>query len=413
PVPGYKIGIVFNVHRTGAAKMKYLLSLLCILVVMVSGEAGCLELKDKVTVFGYFEPQFAFQEIDGDYQQLASYKLRVDLEASLSEKVTFQANFDYLTYHGRTTYFIFDFLSDEVTETLPPGSRDIYLYTFEDETFLDNAFIKIAFESFDVTIGKQQISAGVGYAWNPTDLFNQKSILDPSYEQPGHNAVRIDVPLGTSCSFMLLYNPEKDYEESGKYAKIKCHLGHFDLSIMGGERLWTTTDYELFSSVQERRKIVGGDLSGELLGLGIWLEGAYNDLEVTGHYTEALLGFDYTFESGLYLLNEFYYNEQGKDDHEEFNFNDWMHYFSSETKTVTQDQWFFYVSYPATDLLTVGTSVITSLDDQSLVLVPTINYNLDDNCDLSIFGNFYAGQEGKTYSPLLGQGGLIRLRYYF
>ena len=375
-------------------------------------ETGVGQAEDA-DLYGYVEPQISVAEVNKETKQMTSLKLRLDLEAALSDRMTFQGNFNYITRHGDKTWHLVDFLSDDIKNSLFPGARDLFIYSLDDECFVDNAFLKITFDRFDLTIGRQQISPGAGYAWNPTDVFNSKNLLDPTYEQRGHDALRVDIPSGLNGTVMLLYSPEdKDYT-SGKFAGLKYNISHFEVMLMGGERTHRWKDYSTLKDVNETRKIIGGDIVGELLGMGVWLELAWNDMEISEGYFEGLFGFDYTFEGGLYLLNEFYRNERGKSDYREYTFTDWMSYFATETKSITRDQWFFYISYPATDLLTIGTSVITSLNDWSLVLVPTAEYNFLENLDVTVFGNFYFGDDGETYSPLLGQGGLVRLRYYF
>ena len=366
-----------------------------------------------VEVLGYFEPQLAGFSVNSEFLQLWSNKLRIDLQSSLSDRVSFKANYDYITYHGAATYYILDYLPDNIKTALPPGSRDIYTMTFSNRNFLDNAYLKMAFDDYDITVGKQQISPGTGYAWNPTDIFNIKNVLDPTYEQPGVNAVRMDIPFGKNNNLTLLYNPGHNIKDSGKFARLKWKMGHFDFSVIGGERSWSFTDYYTLIKNTELRRISGGDIVGEFAGIGVWAEAAYNSMEISKDYFEGIIGLDYTFENGWYFLSEYYRNGQGKKDYKAYNFNDWMRGFSSEIKALSLDQWFIYTAYPATDLLTVGGSIISSLNDGSMAVVPTVVYNFDDNMDITIFGNFYIGTEGKTYSSLMGNGGLLRARYYF
>lgn len=405
----------FMVTRGSAARRTHCLKTITAgIALILSGLADAADAQARqVDVFGYFEPQIIGFTLNGETPQLSSNKLRVDLDAAFSERVTFTANFDYITYHGATTFYLFDFLVDAVTAPLPPQARDQYTFEFRNRNFLDNAYLRLSFDRFDLTVGKQQISPGAGYAWNPTDVFNVKDILDPTYEKPGHNAVRLDVPFGEGKQLSVIYSPEQDFGQSGKIIQFKARAGHFDISFTGGERYWTLTDYETFAMVQDRRHIAGGDIVGELLGIGVWTEAAYNDMVNSEDYFEGLIGFDYTFDNGLYILNELYRNEQGESDYRRFDLSDWVRYFSSETKVVCRDQWYAYISYPATDLLTIGGSIITSLNDGSAVLVPAMMYNFDNNMDITFFGNLYAGKEGKTFSPKLGSGALLRARYYF
>ncbi len=369
--------------------------------------------QEGVELFGYFEPQLSAADLNGKVTQLASNKLRVDLATALSERASFAGNYIYVAYQGWTEYHLTDYLPDHLVSALPPGSLDPYVLEFTNRNDLDNACLRIAFEGFDLSLGKLQISPGSGYAWNPTDLFNAKDMLDPTYENPGHSAVQVDIPLATRGTAMLLYGPEENLEASSTFGRIKLHAGPLDVSLAGGQRLVQLTDFSTGAASTERRRLLGGDFAGELLGLGVWGEAAFNNMEVSDDYIEGLIGADYTFDSGCYLLNEFYVNEQGATDKRDYDVNRWMRFLTAERKTVTRAQWYLYGSVPATDLLSVGGSIITSLSDGSFVVVPTMAYNIATNLDLTLFGNIYAGEEGAAYSPKLGQGGLLRLRYYF
>ena len=91
-----------------------------------------------------------------------------------------------------------------------------YRFSFSDQTFLDNAYVMIRMKYADLIVGKQQISLGTGYVWNPTDIFNIKDILDPTYEQPGHNAIRLDIPIGTKYNLTGIYSPDDTWKNSTK-----------------------------------------------------------------------------------------------------------------------------------------------------------------------------------------------------
>ena len=388
-------------------------SILVVISILSALTEPALSQERQVKFFGYFEPQIAGFLINGKLQQIQTNKLRIDLEADVSDKIKFKANYDYITYHGQTEFDILDYLHSSIKESVPVSMQDLYILPFNDRNFLDNIFLKIALKKFDLTIGKQQISLGTGYAWNPTDIYNMKNILDPTYEQPGHNALRVDIPFSQKFSTVLLYSPGNSLRNSSKLIRFKGRFGHFDYSVVGAERSWTLTDFTTFIPSEQNRRLIGGDLAGELFGLGVWAEAAYNYMELDKDYFEGLFGMDYTFESELYVMSEYFRSELGKSDYKKYDINDWMRYFYSEIKAVCAEQLFTFISYPAADLLTVGGSVICCLNDGSFALVPQLIYNFEENIDITLFGNFYIGSEGKSFSSDLGSGGLLRFRYYF
>jgi hypothetical protein len=369
----------------------------------------------EVDIFGYFEPQFTVIYLDESYYQLQSNKLRVDLKSNFSENVEFGANFDWILYHGKRKWNFSDFLPQEITSSTT-FYRSRYRFTYEDRDFLDNAYLRLSFPLFDLMVGKQQISLGTGYAWNPTDIFNVKDLMDPTYEQPGHNALRIDLPLKQGFSILALYSPESDWEESGKLLRLKGRFRHFDFSVMGTETQWSVTDYTYpgynFVATRQRR-LLGVDFAGELLGLGVWAEAAHNFVKGNTDFWELVLGGDYTFDSELYLMLEFYHHSLAKSDYRQYDLNDWMHFFHQEQRSITRDQLYWFLQYPAADLLKIGGSALVSLSDGSVAFVPTVLYSLHENVEVTLIGNVNLGKEGKAYGSNQGHSLLLRSRVYF
>ncbi|UCF70756.1 MAG: hypothetical protein JSW49_00305 [candidate division WOR-3 bacterium] len=368
----------------------------------------------EVDVFGYFEPQYNAFYLDDTYHQFQSNKLRIDLKSTAIAHTEFGADVIFRLYHGKTSWNILDFLPETVTSTILPEMRPLYEFEYGDTLYLDNVYVRFALNRLAVTIGKQQISLGTGYFANPTDIFNTKDALDPTYEQPGHNALRVDLQASHRLSIMALYSPiESDFDDSGKLLRAKLGLGRFDISVMGSQTQYTLTDFYNFDQTQERRYILGGDIVGEILGMGVWAEGIYNFFEEGEDGYELLVGTDHTFDSGLYAMLEYQRNSTAKTDHEDYDLNDWMRFFVGETKTIASDQLYGLIQYPLTDMLVIGGSAILSIPDMSAAIVPIAQYSLFQNIELAFMGNIYVGDEGTSYSRSLGWGGLVRASVYF
>lgn len=376
--------------------------------------------QEKLDIFGYFESQVLTARINSEWLPLASNKLRLDLSADVSDRVTFAANFNAITYHGEKTWRISDILPRSVLGEIPESLLPFYRITFEDRNFLDNAFIGIHLGRIDLAIGKQQLSFGSGYAWNPTDLFNTKDLFDPAYEQPGHNAIRLDWQIGNRTVITGLISPENTWEESTELIQVKFGLSRFDLSVMGARTLQIRSDYTAFDpltfSVIENsnfRMVYGADLNGELLGIGIWTECAYHQMETWDDYFEWLAGMDFTFQSGTYCMAEFYINSEGRLNEADYTFNDWLRYLNAEQKALSRDQVYGLIQHPVTDLMNLGLSGIYSISDGSAALLPTLSWTPDQNLEIMAYINRLAGDRTDVFNFRLGNGGLIRARVYF
>jgi len=369
--------------------------------------------EDGLDIFGYFETQMMGANPSRDYYTVHSNKLRIDISSHLSERVSFAANFDYINYFGKTSWNVLEFLPERITLVISDSLGSFFELPFQDRNFLDNAYIKVSFPLFDLTVGKQQVSLGTGYVWNPTDVFNIKDVLDPTYEQPGHDAIRFDLPILDRMTLTGLVSPGDEWKNFDKMILLKSGIGHFDFTMVGIEKLWTFDDFIYFSQTVEKRKLIGGSFVGELLGMGVWGEFAKNYMEVSKDFYEAVLGFDYTFDFQLYIMVEFYRNTIGKASKDNYTLNGFMRYYLSQQKAVCRDQLYLMLNYPLTALLNVGAMSIVSITDKSIAIVPTFNYSLSDNLELMGYFNVNTGEEGTVFSKEQGTGFLIRLRYYF
>jgi hypothetical protein len=374
----------------------------------------------QVEISGYYEPEYIGVFVNDGSASTFSNKLRVDFQSDQYDNVQFAANFDFIKYTGMKTWNLLFFVPDSIANTVHSTLWDFFRFTYRDTILLDNAYARINLPRFDLTIGRQQISLGTGYVWNPTDLFNYKSIADPTYEQPGHDVIRVDVPLSLNYNLMALYGPEKDWDSSTKLVRLKGRLGHFDLSAIYIDIIEKTAFLRqgavfgyYYTSSDNRRRLFGGDIVGELLGLGVWGEFGYNRIDNENNFSEIDIGFDYTLDNGTYILSEYYHNERAKSDYKELELNDWLRYLTAGIKTITRDNLYLYVDYPLTDLIHINNSLVGSLNDYSFALIPGANYSFQENIELQLFINLSLGEDLKSYTSEQGQSGLLRMRIYF
>ncbi len=368
---------------------------------------------------GYYENQLTVQELR-DETFLQDYnKLRLDLSAEVSENVSFNGDYIYRTFHGETEFNAFDFLPDGVIEDYADemgasedSLRPEFAFEYEDENFLDNAYVTIYLQKATIRVGKQQLPWGSGYTWNPTDIFNQKNILDPTYEKPGVEAYKLEVPFGEEGMLTGILSSGDDWEASTKAAKVKQHFLGFDLSISFVEKQQEDFDYFSFTESVERRRLYGGDFSGEILGLGFWGEGAHNQMEDSDDYGQYLVGLDYTFQSEFYLMVEYYRNENGETDADAYDINDWMRLLDADGENLAQDYVFLGQRYPLTELLNWSNYVLFNINDGSGIVYPWFGYSFNDNTELNLVGLIPWGEKETEFGES-GVGGFFRIKIYF
>jgi hypothetical protein len=368
---------------------------------------------------GYYENQFFPQRLGGRWILQDYNKLRLDVSAEIAENVSFNGDCIYRVYHGSRGFNAFDLIPESVVsqyanmlQTSVDSLRPSFNFEYSDENFLDNAYVTIYSDHVNIRIGKQQLPWGSGYAWNPTDIFNAKNLMDPTYEKTGVNAFKLEIPFGDEGMITGILCVEENWRRSTKAVKAKQHLLGFDLSASYVEKEHEGFDYTVSLPIYERRKLLGGDFSGELFGLGIWAEGAYSKMEVSEDFGQYLFGADYTFENGLYLIGEYYRNEMGKTGDSEYTFGDWMRLLGSYGENLGQNYVYLGELYPIAELWNWSNYVIVNLNDKSGVFFPWFVYSLNDDTELAFVGYIPFGKEETEFGGF-GAGGLARIRVYF
>ncbi|UCH63034.1 MAG: hypothetical protein JSU77_00830 [Fidelibacterota bacterium] len=376
-----------------------------------------MTLSAQTEFFGYFETEQDLARISGQQYNYGYSKLRLDMMAYPAESVTIGANLNIRRLSGQKTWNMLDFLPKRIWEPVFGDSGEFPI-TLADTLYLDNVFIKLNFPLFDITVGKQQISLGTGYAWNPVDIFNIKELLDPTYEQAGVTALRMELPLVGRSGLDLILVPEDSWENSAKMVQGKVGLGSFDLTANITEYkapnpYWrlpidTTTP----PSTHTVRQRIGGSLVGEVLGIGIWGEGLWDLKDQPIEFDEYLIGIDHTFDFRTYLMVEYYHNGGGVADRDSLQFSDFTYSLSGQSHSLMQDYAFVVVHHPLTDLISLGLLGFANLNDQSYMVAPSLEWSAFENVNISLLLSHAQG--GKDSEFGMQEWGLrLRLRAYF
>ncbi|NQT62561.1 MAG: hypothetical protein HQ556_06345 [Candidatus Marinimicrobia bacterium] len=377
--------------------------------------------------FGYFESEADVMQLGSESYNFGYNKFRLDVEARPNDHILIGVNISAQQYWGQTTWNLLDFIPD--FGYLPEHEINIAL---PDTMLLDNIYMKLSFPLFDFTFGRQQISPGVGYAWNPTDIFNSKTLLDPSYEQTGIEALRLDIPLGNRSSFIAILQPEAELNRSTQQYVFKGGLGSFDFSLTGSfqERVDYTVPILGDLDIKER-KMVGGSLVGELLGWGLWGEFSTNDLEMQSPFavfdynslspltplpdqtfTEYVLGTDYTFDNSLYFLGEYFHNGFGVMKREDLAPIDYFAALGGASHSLMQDYIFLYTMHPTFDFVSMSTLVFANLNDNSGTFAPQLDWNAFEDTNISLQGSLFWGDDDTEFG-LQDWGLRLRVRSDF
>ena len=404
-------------------KKIYLTITVFIMGLLISSNAFSISLEEEVDgdIWGYFEPEITATKDNF----LMKNNLRLEGEVDLPFNMSLVASGDFFAYIEDRNWNMLDFVPNKIRDEIPGNVREQYNIKFDEDILLHKAYFKAAIESMDISIGRQQIPLGTGYVHNPTDIFNAKSVTDPTLELPGHDAARIDIAMSDRSTLYLFYlpdenvndfdvfKPEAGSEEQAFVVRYKQGIERFDASVIFIKRDRVITDYYTFETDVQEQYIYGFDFVGELFGLGVWSEYAYHSLRGASDFDDFVIGADYTFINELYVLGEYYRNNEAKRDNELYNLNDWMRFLFGETKTITRDSFYLYMSYPATDLITVGCGSLMSLNDWSTQVIPSITYSMIENIELKLFVNFSVGGKNTGFGESLGNSVTAKVRIFF
>jgi hypothetical protein len=154
------------------------------------------------------------------------------------------------------------------------SDADVTLYSW-----LDRVNLKLRLKKLDVTLGRQAVTFGQAYFWNPLDLFQafNPQQFDRDYKA-GVDAVRFDVILGAFSQLTLIGSPGSEvspgvqtdpnsdfwhssWNGSAALAHLRTTVRGWDLAIQAGK---------IHSAYQ-----VGVGATGELGALETRLEAAY------------------------------------------------------------------------------------------------------------------------------------------
>lgn len=364
--------------------------------------------------FGYFESEYDGASIYDEHMHYGYSKLRIDMISRRGDHVTIGANLSGQLFYGEDDVDFLDFLPDPVREGI---DAEAFPIEFEDSLELENAYLKLSFTHFDVITGKQPISLGTGYAWNPLDIFNRKDLIDPTYEQDGITAVRVEVPITERFFADLIVSPDEDWDSTEKFARMKLGIGSFDLIASAGMFRWdldriTFPDFEVTTDSTDRI-MIGGATVGEIWEIGIWAEGAWNILrDDSGDFEEFVVGIDHTFDFETYLLAEYYHNGSGENDQEDITFIHYYHLLTGGTHSLMRDYLFLFARHPATDLISVGLLGFGNLNDASFAVNPQVEWSAFEDVSVSAIYSHFFGDDDTEFGKS-DWGVRLRLRAYF
>jgi hypothetical protein len=217
-----------------------------------------------------------------------------------------------------------------------------------------------------ITAGRQQVSWGTGYFWNPTDLFNPVTfaVVEPG-ERHGADAVNLELALGTLSQLQLVWAPARDSHKSRGVARVKTNVANYDFSVMGG---WFFRD-----------KVAGADFSGQIGGAGFRGEWLHNFAKAVEDYDQLVLGLDYRFNPSFIMTGEYLYNSGAISEFELIEF--FSRAQSGSVISTSRHLAGLYADYQPHPLVHLTGYLSVDLEQGSLFLGPRFSWNFLPDTD--------------------------------
>ena len=293
---------------------------------------------------------------------------------------------------GKTAYRL-----DPLRVTRPKGESDATA-TAE----LDRVSVKLKTSSFDATIGRQAITFGKAYFWNPLDVFFAFGSLqlDRDYK-PGVDAVRLDVPISDFSGVTLVgsmgdVHGKDPYARAAFIGRAYTTVADWDVTIEGGKR--------------QDGYLVGAGFSGEIATVEVRGEGAqfFNDGEPERERPFiGVLGLGRRFESTLHLQVEHLYNGGARPDLAE----SFALVAAGRLQQATRNVTGVVASYELLPVLTGSVALLFAWTDRSFAVQPGLAYSAADEVDL-VAGALFAFGERPQGTALRSELGTYPDFYY-
>ena len=372
----------------------YYFALIVVLaVIMCSGSGGAIELS------GYYENTLIQEYTENGYDNLSNAsKLRINLDAGQGDELAFTGNVNLISHHLDVVYNLDAYLPEKIISELIQDGIPTELTVERNRIFLDNAYLTWRFSGMRLRAGRQQLSWGSGYSFNPTDLFHRKDMIDPTYEKEGVNGLRLDYYWGIGGNFSGIIVPGKKFSSSGYALRMGTHVSKIGYDI--GLTIHHVEDSTSLNSltyevVTQKRTAFGLDVNGTLFGMGAYMEGNFNIMEVENNFARIVAGLDYTLESGLYLMVEGLYDERSENSNT-YKAKDWMEYIQFG-EPISRYRYMFGLKQSFFELAE-GSLFCFGGTDGSYVINPRFDVSIAQNADMAIFCAATFGEDNGQFT---------------
>jgi len=254
---------------------------------------------------------------------------------------------------------------------------------------IDRLFVKLTAGHFELTLGRQRINWAQTFVWNPINIFNTYSFLEPDYpEKPGTDAADIIYFWGTSSSIEAAASLDRDTNLTAAI-KLTSTFKTFDINFITAYYKNTRWSVATGWAGYINNLIWRGEINLLLDKKNLGLDNLLLSTEL-----------DYTFANNITVAAELAYNHKGQNNLGKFLTDGSgllaaLFYAPDDINLITLAQFnaFARTTFRISPLINANAGIMITAEEFGYLFLPSINFSLSQNVDLEILaqiGHFEA-----------------------
>ena len=261
---------------------------------------------------------------------------------------------------------------------------------------LDRLSLTVQQRRFVFRIGRQAVTWGNGFLFNPMDLFNPFAPTDIEREyKVGDDMAYAQISFGESGDVQLLYVPRRD-PSTGKVEGSQDSLAgkiHFAKG---------TTEFDIMAAKHFKEQVIGAGCSG-YFGDAAWrLDATWTFLDEKtdeDNFLSLVANMDYSWvwrDKNFYGFLEIFYNGLGDNNYSESLMDTAVMDRFDRGELFTLGRYYLggHIRMEVHPLVNIYFAVINNMEDPSGVLQPRLTWDITQDIQLTCGGNiFYGGRD--------------------
>lgn len=274
---------------------------------------------------------------------------------------------------------------------------------------LDRLYLALMPQWGSIKIGRQAVTWGNGFIFNPFDLFNPFSptAIDRDYKV-GDDMINVQSSIPNIGDFQGLYVARRD-PDTDSVASDQASLAG-KLHVAAG-----TTEFEFMGAKHFEDYVVGAGSTGYIADAAWRLDGTWTFLDDDDDYLSLVTNMDYSwvwFKRNFYGFIEYYFNGLGEDDYQDAVLD------PAITERLARGELFAlgrnylsgHIQMELHPLFQVFFTAINNVEDPSGILQPYATWDITQNLQMTGGVNVSYGAKGTEFGGFTLPGTDIRTK---